>query len=114
MIFKKWVPLSCISRPEPFSHPFLSQPVGTGNTGSSTTINMRHRSLDAIPFRSSISANIEIWHWASVFIDYALTSYFYVLPPYRINIVNEPESVQFPVTRTGIDFCVPGQFSRTF
>src|SRR5204862_86984 len=51
-------------RQESFSHPFLSQPVGIGNMNYGVTVNMRHRSLDAIPFNSSISSNIEMWHWA--------------------------------------------------
>lgn len=84
-------------RPEPFSHPFVAQPVGTGNTDWGITVNMRHRSLDAIPFHQSISANIELWHWASVEINYALTSRFYVRPPSGININPDPESVRHPV-----------------
>jgi hypothetical protein len=84
-------------RPEPFSHPFLSQPVGTGNSQSGITLNMRHRSLDAIPFTSSVKANIEMWHWAHVNMDYALTTYFYVMPPFTTGLVNDPASVQSPV-----------------
>ena len=38
------------ARQESFSHPFLSQPVGIGNMNWGPTINMRHRSLDAITF----------------------------------------------------------------
>ena len=35
-------------RPGAFLPPFSSQPVGTGNTNWGLTVNMRHRSLDAI------------------------------------------------------------------
>jgi hypothetical protein len=73
-------------RPELFSHPFIAQPSGSGNFHPGLTINMRYRALDAIPFKSSISSNIELWHWLPAVIDYALTSYWYVMPPYEVNI----------------------------
>jgi hypothetical protein len=61
------------------------------------TVNMRHRSLDAIPFNKSISSNIELWHWADIRMNYSLTSYYYVIPPFSINIIPDPVSVQHPV-----------------
>ncbi len=82
------------ARQESFSHPFISQPEGTGNMGRGITINMRHRSLDAIPFHSSISSNIELWHWDTVCMNYALTTFYYVLPPVWINVEPDPESVK--------------------
>jgi len=87
------------ARPEPFSHPFVCQPEGTGNTGRGLTVNARHRSLDAIPFHSSISANIELWHWANVPVDVALTAYWYVRPPFETNIVPDPRDVRVPIPR---------------
>jgi hypothetical protein len=68
------------SRPEPFSHPFISQPVGEGNFHPGMSVNMRYRNLDAIPFNESISSNIELWHWVKTAIDYSLISYYYELP----------------------------------
>jgi hypothetical protein len=91
-------------RQESFSHPFLSQPIGTGNMNWGPTINMRHRSLDAIPFTKAISSNIELWHWASVRMNYALTSYYYITPPFRINILHDVESVRHPVVLSKTDF----------
>lgn len=91
-------------RQEPFSHPFLSQPVGTGNMSWGPTINMRHRSLDAIPFKSSINSDIELWHWASVRMNYALTTFYYIMPPFSTNIVPDVESVKHPVVLSKIDF----------
>jgi len=85
------------ARSEPFSHPFVCQPDGTGNTSRGLTVNMRHRSLDAIPFHSTISSNIELWHWANVTINVALTAYWYVSVPFEINIAPNVQSVQFPV-----------------
>ena len=95
-------------RPEPFSHPFLSQPVGNGNEGNTNngglTVNMRHRSLDAIPFTHSFSSNIELWHWANTRIDYSLTSYYYVGLPYDVNIRWNTENVRHHVARSSRDF----------
>jgi hypothetical protein len=68
------------------------------------TVNMRHRSLDAIPFNTSISANIELWHWADIRMNYALTTFYYVLPPFSVNIVPDPASVQHPVAILKNDF----------
>lgn len=89
---------------EPFSHPFISQPTGAGNFVPGITVNMRHRSLDAIPFNTSISSNIEMWHWASTCINYALTSYYYIQPPFEINIKPDIKSVQRPVVISEKDF----------
>jgi hypothetical protein len=91
-------------RQESFSHPFLSQPVGTGNMSFGPVINMRHRSLDAIPFTDKISSNIELWHWASIRMNYALTTFYYIMPPFSTNIVHDPESVKHPVVLSKIDF----------
>lgn len=84
-------------REEPFSHPFLSQPEGKGNMGGGLTVNMRLRSLDAIPFTRSISSNIELWHWADIKMNYALTSFYYIQIPYASNILPERESARKPV-----------------
>jgi len=66
-------------RPEPFSHPFISQPTGTGNYHPGMSVNMRYRNLDAIPFSESIKSDIELWHWLKTKIDYSLVSYYYLL-----------------------------------
>jgi hypothetical protein len=84
-------------RPELFSHPFIAQPSGSGNFHAGLTINMRYRVLDAIPFRSAISSNIELWHWLPAVINYALTSYWYVIPPYDINIKPNRGAVSIPI-----------------
>jgi hypothetical protein len=66
------------SRPEPFSHPFISQPVGDGSFHTGMSVNMRYRNLDAIPFNESIKSDIELWHWVKTTIDYGLVSYYYL------------------------------------
>jgi hypothetical protein len=91
-------------RPEPFSHPFISQPTGSGNFHPGLTVNMRLRSLDAIPFTSSISSNIELWHWRATCINYAMTAFYYAQVPYSVNIKPDRESVRFPVATSEDDF----------
>ena len=93
--------------PEPFSHPFISQPTGAGNFMPEMTVNMRHRSLDAIPFNTSISSNIEMWHWYSTCINYAMTAYWYVQFPYNVNIMPDIENAKLPVTKSKDDFYNP-------
>jgi hypothetical protein len=94
-------------RPELFTHPFIAQPSGSGNFNPGQTINMRYRDLDAIPFKKSISANIELWHWAPATINYALTTYWYIMPPYKINIEPRPGSVKNPVATKRSDIIIP-------
>ncbi len=94
-------------RPEKFSHPFIAQPTGEGNFHPGMTVNMRYRTLDAIPFRDSISSNIELWHWAPVTINYALTSYYYVQPAYCVNIRTDTSAVKMRVPRKRSDIIKP-------
>lgn len=91
-------------RPDPFSHPFIAQPVGKGNTNWGVTVNMRHRMLDAIPFNTSIQADIELWHWANIKMNYALTSYWYVRDSFDTNIKHDVKAVQNPVVLTREEF----------
>ena len=92
------------ARQESFSHPFICQPTGVGNMARGETVNIRHRSLDAIPFNISISSNIELWHWADIYMNYALTTYFYTFPLYDKNIVPDLKSVKRKVVLSEKDF----------
>ncbi len=95
-------------RPNPFSHPFISQPVGDGNEGNSSngglTVNMRHRGLDAIPFTKSVKVDMELWHWATAPLNYAVTTFWYAFNPVEINVKPDIKAVQNPVARTTADF----------
>ena len=95
-------------RPNPFSHPFISQPVGDGNEGNSSngglTVNMRHRGLDAIPFTKSINVNMELWHWATAPMNYAVTTYWYAFIPFDVNIKPDIKAVQNRVAQSTADF----------
>lgn len=92
------------ARQEPFSHPFISQPVGTGNMTWGVTLNMRHRVLDAIPFSKSIDARIEMWHWADIRMNYALTSYYYLFDTVGTDSLHDISLVRKRVAVTRSDF----------
>lgn len=63
-----------------FSHPFIAEPDGTGSIQCGHVSNVRYRSLDAIPFSKSLLFDMEIWHWGSTIINYAPTTFWYLLP----------------------------------
>jgi hypothetical protein len=68
------------SRPEPFNEPFIAQPDGSGNLSPGYTVNIRYRSLDAIPFTSELRFDMEMLHWESTRINFAPATFFYLKP----------------------------------
>lgn len=64
--------------PSRFSHPFVAQPDGSGNLTPGTSVCLRHRALDAIPFRSSLRFDMEIWHWKDCLVDYDTVCWYYL------------------------------------
>ncbi len=63
-----------------FDHPYLSQPIGGGDSKFDMTVNMRYRSLDAMPFSKSLKFDMEMWHWTKTKLNFAPTTYYYLLP----------------------------------
>jgi len=94
-------------RPEKFSHPFIAQPTGAGNFHPGMTVNMRYRSLDALPFKTEISSNIEMWHWVKTKINYALTAFWYAKPGFEQNVSPHIDMVQKPVAMKRSDIFKP-------
>ncbi|MDR1633152.1 MAG: DUF2961 domain-containing protein [Dysgonamonadaceae bacterium] len=67
-------------RPEKFAnHPFIAQPDGSGNFWPGYTVNSRYRALDAIPFNTSLSMDMEMWHWLKATVNFAPVTFFYML-----------------------------------
>lgn len=62
----------------PFDHPFIAEPDGTGSTQCGHVSNVRYRALDAIPFERSLKFDMEVWHWCSTWINYAPVTYYYL------------------------------------
>ena len=94
-------------RPEKFTHPFIAQPTGAGNFHPGMTVNMRYRMLDAIPFNSSISSNIEMWHWVKTKINFATTAFWYAMPGFEENVQPMPDLVKLPVAMQRSDIYKP-------
>lgn len=81
----------------PFEHPFIAQPDGSGDTQTGHVSNVRLRGLDAIPFSQSLVFDMEIWHWASTYINYAPTTFYYILPDGNSNRHTASELAALPV-----------------
>lgn len=75
-----------------FESPFHNQTRCDGpGTFGFTSLN-RFRYLDAIPFYESLKFDMEIWHWKSVGVHYAATSYFYAMPGTKNNVPSAESS----------------------
>ena len=109
--------------PERFEAPFHSQPRADGPDSFGHIMNTRTRSLDAIPFSTSLDFLMEVWHWERVQLDFTAATYWYGFPgamgrpnpdirmmrcpvpeieyPYRIKGVIEGESLAVLETKGG-------------
>ena len=95
-------------RPEKFTnHPFIGQPDGSGNFWPGYTVNMRHRSLDAIPFTSSLRFDMEMWHWANAVVNFAPVTYWYVMPGGKSNIEPDIQGAKAKMAITRSDLIEP-------
>lgn len=84
-------------RPERFVHSFIAQPDGSGNLSVGYTINMRYRSLDAIPFRKRLQFDMEMWHWGNTIMNHAPVTYWYLRPGGNCEIKPDLEGAKEPV-----------------
>ena len=104
-------------RPQPFSHPFIAQPIGivsnrrlSANADRRSAVNVRNRALDAIPFTKSIRFDMEMWHWEEeIRLDFAPLATWYARPGVKVNWQPDPEAVKRKVRLE----CVPTIFVRT-
>jgi hypothetical protein len=71
---------------EIFNEPFIAQPDGEGATNPGYVVNIRSRSLDAMPFTTEIKFDMEMWHWQSTSMDFAPATFFYLKPGGQIMI----------------------------
>lgn len=91
----------------PFDHPFIAQPDGDGATNIGHVVNLRYRTLDAIPFKKSLKMDLELWHWASTLINYAPITYYYMLPGGTSNQKPEPAIAALPIAKNKSDIISP-------
>ena len=95
-------------RPEKFTnHPFIGQPDGSGNFWPGYTVNMRHRSLDAIPFNASLRFDMEMWHWANAVVNYAPVTYWYVIPGGKSGIAPDFKGARAKIAMKRSDLIEP-------
>jgi hypothetical protein len=80
-----------------FEAPFHAEPRWHGNVGPGHTTNVRTRSLDAIPFTTSLDVNLEVWHWKDTQMTYAAATYWYAIPGATSNRSPQPEEVGRPI-----------------
>lgn len=90
-------------RPEYFEAPFHAQPSGAGNLTVGFTVNSRYRSLDAIPFTTSLKFDMELWHWRNTRMNFAPATFWYARPGAKWNVEPDPESAALPVARKRSD-----------
>jgi hypothetical protein len=77
-----------------FSSPFMSTPERDGTTQEDWrgyTTDSRLRLLDAIPFRSGLKHDMEIWDGADTQVDYAVGTFWYARPGAESNRAPQPQ-----------------------
>ncbi len=90
-------------RGEYFAAPFHAQPCGEGNNQPKFSENCRWRGLDAIPFKTSLKFDMELWHWHKTQMNFAPTAMWYARPGSQSNRKPEVDSAQLPVAKTQDD-----------
>ncbi|QEH38882.1 hypothetical protein OJF2_74920 [Aquisphaera giovannonii] len=70
--------------PVPYTNAFHAQTRcdGPGSKGNNSEV--RYQILDAVPFRSSLAFDIELWHWEAVKVQFATLAYFYAGPGAKV------------------------------
>ena len=94
-------------KPEYFQSPFHAQPSGAGNLVPGFTVNVRYRALDAIPFRTSIRFDMELWHWARTKMNYAPTTFWYARPGATCDVQPDSTEAKRAVPRSAEDIIKP-------
>jgi len=94
-------------KPEYFESAFHAQPCGDGNLKPGFSVNLRFRSLDAIPFEKSIKFDMELWHWAKTTMSYAPTTFWYARPGAKWDVKPDPKEAKRPIPRSVEDIIKP-------
>ncbi|MCC6425313.1 MAG: DUF2961 domain-containing protein [Phycisphaerales bacterium] len=88
------------SSPKKFQHAFHGQTRSDGEASNTTrgySSVFRTRSLDGIPFTSSIKTDMEIWHWVECDASFAASTFFYAIPGATHNRTPEPEEAKIGI-----------------
>lgn len=90
-----------------FNHPYLSQPIGGGNFKFDMTVNMRFRGIDAMPFSKSLKFDMEMWHWTKTKLNFAPTTFYYMLPGGTDNLEPDYEGAKAKLAFGRFDILQP-------
>ena len=85
--------------PNRFEHPFIAQPDGRGAYQPNHVANLRYRSLDGIPFKENLIFDMEFWHQGGTLLNYAPTTYWYMMPGGESNRKAEKELASLPIVK---------------
>ena len=96
-------------RPNFFESAFHAQPSGDGNLKPGFSVNLRYRSLDAIPFEKTIKFDMELWHWARTVMDYAPATFWYARPGAKWDVKPDPKEAKRPIPKAVEDIVKPRQ-----
>ena len=94
-------------KPEYFESAFHAQPCGEGNLKPGFSVNLRFRSLDAVPFEKSIKFDMELWHWAKTTMSYAPTTFWYARPGAKWDVKPNPKEAKRSIPRSVEDIVKP-------
>jgi hypothetical protein len=94
-------------KPNYFEAPFHAQPSGDGNLTPGFSVNLRYRSLDAIPFTKSLKFDMELWHWAKTTMSYAPTTIWYARPGTTRDVKPSPKEAKRAIPRKVEDIVKP-------
>ncbi len=92
---------------EIFNEPFIAQPDGSGANEPGYVVNIRTRSLDAMPFTSEIKFDMEMWHWQSTWMDFAPATFFYIKPGSQILVKPDIQAAREKVALKREDIISP-------
>jgi hypothetical protein len=85
------------------NHPFIAQPDESGNARPGYVVNLRYRSLDAIPFLTHLKVDMELWHWHCTHMNFAPTCFYYLKPGGSSNIGPDVEGVKARIALESTD-----------
>jgi hypothetical protein len=85
------------------NHPFIAQPDESGDARPGYVVNIRCRSLDAIPFERHFKFDMELYHVNWTFINYAPTCFFYLKPGSSSGIIPDEEGARAKVALRSTD-----------
>ena len=94
-------------RPNFFEMPWHAQPCGRGNKRGGLSVNCRYRLLDAIPFKSALRFDMEIWlpfKDKGQSVNFAPTTFFYAMPGAVVGVKPDPETARLPAVMTQEQF----------